>query len=147
MAKRKPMRKPKDTGRPRRKKVSVLNSDDIEYVDYKDINLLRKFMSERAKIRARRVNGNNPRQQRELARAVKNAREMALLPYTNRVVQQRRSERGGSRGGGRGGPREGGDERPLPKSPPPPPGRASEGAAEESSNGSEAPAVAEEVQS
>jgi small subunit ribosomal protein S18 len=147
MAKRKPMRKPKDNGRPRRKKVSVLNSDDIEYVDYKDINLLRKFMSERAKIRARRVNGNNPRQQRELARAVKNAREMALLPYTSRVVQQRRSDRGGSRGGGRGGPREGGDERPLPKSPPPPPGRAPEGAADEGSNGSDAPAPAEEVQS
>ena len=146
MSKRKPMRKPKESGRPRRKKVSVLNSDDIEYVDYKDINLLRKFMSERAKIRARRVNGNNPRQQRDLARAIKNAREMALLPYTSRVVQQRRSERGGPRGGGRGGPREG-DERPLPKSPPPPPGRAPEGATDDTSNGSEAVPVPEEVQS
>lgn len=135
------MRKPKDSGRPRRKKVNVLKDEDITFIDYKDINLLRKFMSERAKIRARRVNGNTPRQQREMSRAVKNAREMALLPYGNRVVQQRRGERsGGSRGGSRGGPRAAGGDRPVPKSPPPPPGRAPE-ASDENAPVTDAPAV------
>ena len=46
-------------------------------------------MSERAKIRARRVTGNDAQQQREVARAIKNAREMALLPYANRITTQR----------------------------------------------------------
>ena len=53
------------------------------------MNLLRRFMSDRAKIRARRVSGNDSQQQREIARAIKNAREMALLPYTSRVTTQR----------------------------------------------------------
>jgi small subunit ribosomal protein S18 len=47
-------------------------------------------MSDRAKIRARRVTGNDSQQQREVARAIKNAREMALLPYTTRVTTQRK---------------------------------------------------------
>ena len=58
--------------------------EKIDYIDYKDVALLREFMSERAKIRARRVNGLSRRRQAEIARAIKNAREMALLPYTNR---------------------------------------------------------------
>ena len=53
------------------------------YVDYKDTALLRKFISDRGKIRARRVTGVSVQQQREIAKAVKNAREMALLPYTS----------------------------------------------------------------
>ena len=72
-----------------KKKVSVLNTEQVEYVDWKDVNLLRRFMSDRAKIRARRVSGNDSQQQREVARAIKNAREMALLPYTSRVTTQR----------------------------------------------------------
>jgi len=64
-------------------------------VDYKDVNLLRRFMSERAKIRARRVTGNNAQQQRAVARAIRIAREMALLPYSVRQVTQR--SRGGRR--------------------------------------------------
>src|SRR5436189_5512927 len=72
-----------------KKRVSILDSEQITYVDYKDVNLLRKFMSERAKVRARRVTGNDAQQQTEVARAIKNAREMALLPYANRVTQQR----------------------------------------------------------
>jgi small subunit ribosomal protein S18 len=55
----------------------------LEYVDYKDTALLRKFISDRGKIRARRVTGVSVQQQREIAKAVKNAREMALLPYTS----------------------------------------------------------------
>ena len=89
---------PKDNGRRGKKKISVLNTEGIDYVDYKDLNLLRKFISDRAKIRARRVTGNNTQQQREVALAIKNAREMALLPYTNRVTTQRGGQRG-DRGG------------------------------------------------
>lgn len=73
-----------------RKKVSVLTKEKIEYVDYKDVNLLKRFISDRAKIRARRITGNNEQQQRAVALAIKNAREMALLPYENRVTSQRR---------------------------------------------------------
>lgn len=83
-----------------KKRVSILDSEHITYVDYKDVNLLRRFMSERAKIRARRVTGNDTQQQREVARAIRIAREMALLPYSVRQVthrSKRRSERGAER--------------------------------------------------
>ncbi len=92
--KRGPKGKGKDAGRKFKKKVSILNSENVEYVDWKDVNLLRRFVSDRAKVRARRVTGNDVQQQREIARAIKNAREMALIPYANRVTTQR---------GGRGG--------------------------------------------
>ena len=100
---KKPMRaKPKDNGRRTKKKVSVLTSDKVGYIDYKDVNLLKRFVSDRAKVRARRVTGNDTQQQSEVARAIKNAREMALLPYTTRVTTQRsgRADRGdrGDRG-------------------------------------------------
>jgi small subunit ribosomal protein S18 len=75
--------------RPAKKKTSILNSENIEWIDYKDVNLLRRFMSERAKIRARRVTGNDQQQQAAVARAIKIAREMALLPYSVRQVTQR----------------------------------------------------------
>jgi len=76
-------RAPKDTGKRVKKKVCVFCKDRVEWVDYKDVNLLRRFMSDRGKIRARRVTGNDAQQQREVAKAIKNAREMALLPYTS----------------------------------------------------------------
>ena len=57
--------------------------DNVTYVDYKDVITLRKFTSERGKIRARRVTGNCVQHQRDVATAVKNSREMALLPYTS----------------------------------------------------------------
>jgi small subunit ribosomal protein S18 len=81
--------KNKDNARRSKKKTSILTIERVEYVDYKDVNLLRRFMSDRAKIRARRVTGNDSQQQKEIARAIKNAREMALLPYTSRVTTQR----------------------------------------------------------
>ena len=71
-----PVRKPK-------KKQNPLKSAGVEKVDYKDVNVLRKFISDRGKIRARRVTGVSVQQQREIAKAVKNAREMALLPYSS----------------------------------------------------------------
>ena len=85
--------KNRDNARRAKKKVSILVTEGVEYVDYKDVNLLRRFMSDRAKIRARRVTGNNAQQQRAVARAIKNAREMGLLPYTNRVTTQRKVDR------------------------------------------------------
>ena len=90
MAKAAPKRgKNKDNARRSKKKISLLTQEKVDYVDYKDVNMLRRFMSDRAKIRARRVSGNDSQQQKEIARAIKNAREMAILPYTNRVTTQR----------------------------------------------------------
>ena len=80
-------------GRMRRKKVSPLTIGKIEYVDYKDTNLLNKFLSERSKIKARHNSGNDAQQQRAVARAIKNAREMALMPYKAAVTTQRRERR------------------------------------------------------
>ena len=67
-----------------KRKVCIFCKDRIDYVDYKDTMTLRKFVSERGKIRARRVTGNCSQHQRDVAAAVKNAREMALLPYSTR---------------------------------------------------------------
>ena len=67
-----------------KRKVCIFCKDRVEYVDYKDVMTLRKFVSERGKIRARRVTGNCSQHQRDVATAVKNAREMALLPFSAR---------------------------------------------------------------
>jgi small subunit ribosomal protein S18 len=72
-----------------KKKTSVLLTDKVEFVDYKDVNLLQRFVSDRSKIRNRRVTGNDVQQQRDIANAIKNAREMALIPYSKRVSQTR----------------------------------------------------------
>ena len=104
----------KDAGRRGgKKKVSILAQEKIEYVDWKDANLLRRFMSERAKIRARRVTGNDTQQQKLVADAIKVAREMALIPYANRVTTQRSNRDRGERGGRADGPA------PRPSGPPP----------------------------
>jgi small subunit ribosomal protein S18 len=87
-------RAPKDNGRKIKKKANVLAAEKIEYIDYKDINLLNRFMSDRSKIRGQRLNGATVQQQREVATAIKNAREMALLPYTKRVASVGRGPRG-----------------------------------------------------
>ncbi len=107
-------RAPKDLGRRIKKKPCALCRDGVEWVDYKDLPLLRKFMSDRGKIRSRRVTGNCAQHQRDIAEAIKNARELVLLPYTQRTVTERPGARGG-RGerGERGerGPGAGRDER------------------------------------
>lgn len=69
------------SGRRMKKKVCQFCTEKNSVIDYKDAALLRKFLSDRAKIRARRVTGNCPRHQREVALAIRNSREMALLPY------------------------------------------------------------------
>ena len=67
-----------------KRKVCIFCKDKVTYIDYKDSGALRKFVSDRGKIRARRVTGNCVQHQRDVATAVKNARQMALLPYSAR---------------------------------------------------------------
>lgn len=74
----------------RRRKPNPLHG--VAYIDYKDVDLLRRFISDRGKIRSRRVTGVTVQQQRQLARAIKNAREMALLPYGSRPAGQTKRE-------------------------------------------------------
>ena len=83
---RKPRKEKEEKGwqKKQKQKFCIFCKDNIEYVDYKDVSMLRKFVSERGKIRARRVTGNCTQHQRDVSSAVKNAREMALLPYTAR---------------------------------------------------------------
>ena len=73
---------PKPIVRKVKKKVCAFCAD-TQIIDYKDTGLLRKFISDRGKIRARRVSGNCRQHQRDVAVAVKNSREVALLPYTS----------------------------------------------------------------
>jgi small subunit ribosomal protein S18 len=88
--------------RPAKKKVCIFCSERMPWVDYKDVNLLRRFLSERAKIRARRVTGNCEQHQRDVAVAIKTARELGLLPYAQRQVADR-AKGGGRRGRDRDG--------------------------------------------
>lgn len=67
-----------------RRKYCAFCKDKVDYIDYKDTNLLRRFMSDRGKIRPRRVTGTCAQHQRDLSVAIKRAREMALMPYTQR---------------------------------------------------------------
>src|SRR3954470_24530107 len=93
-------RSPKDSGRRdsarrgAKKKICIFCSEHITWVDYKDVNVLRRFMSDRGKIRARAVSGNCAQHQRDVAVAIKTSRELALLPYTQRTVTERGAGRG-----------------------------------------------------
>ena len=99
--KRTPVR---DTNRRGKPKICVFCRDHVTFVDYKDVNVLRRFISDRAKIKARRTTGTCLQHQRDVAVAIKTAREVALIPYTQRTVSDKAGGREG-RGGGRGGPR------------------------------------------
>ncbi|OEF99670.1 30S ribosomal protein S18 [Vulcanibacillus modesticaldus] len=68
--------------RGKRRKVCYFTVNKIDYIDYKDVDLLKKFISERGKILPRRVTGTSAKYQRQLTIAIKRARHMALLPYT-----------------------------------------------------------------
>jgi small subunit ribosomal protein S18 len=70
-------------GRKGRKKVCGFCVDKVEAIDYKDVAKLRRYISERAKILPRRVTGTCARHQRELTVAIKRARHLALLPFSN----------------------------------------------------------------
>jgi small subunit ribosomal protein S18 len=82
-----------DKRRPVKKKAPPIA--DGTYIDYKDIDVLRKFMSDRGKIRSRRVSGLSTQMQRDIANAIKTARELALLPYATRTISESRGPRGG----------------------------------------------------
>ncbi|MFW0786126.1 30S ribosomal protein S18 [Gordonia sp. CPCC 206044] len=82
------MAKTKSTRKPRVEKVTKTKAcsfckDKKAVIDYKDTALLRRFLSDRGKIRSRRVTGNCVQHQRDVAVAVKNSREVALLPFTS----------------------------------------------------------------
>jgi small subunit ribosomal protein S18 len=108
-----PKRAPKiDIRRGAKKKPCAFCQHGVDRVDYKDLAQLRKYISDRGKIRGRKVSGNCQQHQRDVSEAIKTARELALLPYTQRTVTERRGGRG--RDGGRDdrgprGPRPGRD--------------------------------------
>ena len=79
-----------------RRKPCAFCRDKIEFVDYKDVTTLRKFISDRGKIRSRRITGACRRHQNQIATAVKRARELALLPYVS-DAREERDERGRGR--------------------------------------------------
>lgn len=84
-----------DYARKPRRKYCQFCKDHSVYIDYKDVNLLRKYMTDRGKIKPRRVSGNCAQHQHELSMAIKRAREMALVPYTVPVISGRIDRRGG----------------------------------------------------
>jgi small subunit ribosomal protein S18 len=101
-----PKRAPKiDSRRDKKPKPCVFCAHNVTYVDYKDLGSLRKYVSDRGKIRGRRVSGNCQQHQRAVTDAIKTARELALLPYTQRTVTERRGGRGGRDDRGDRGPR------------------------------------------
>lgn len=76
------MTRQQDSRKPLKNRPNPLDAARITYIDYKDTDLLRRFISDRGKIRSRRVTRISAQQQRQVAAAIKNAREMALLPYS-----------------------------------------------------------------
>ena len=78
-----------DFQRQPRRKYCQFCKEDVDYIDYKDVQLLRKYTTDRGKIKPRRVTGACTQHQRDLAVAIKRARVMALLPYTVSVVSSR----------------------------------------------------------
>jgi small subunit ribosomal protein S18 len=90
-------RSARETNRKFKKKANPLKVEKVEYIDYKDVSLLQKFMTDRSKIRGRGLSGVSVQEQREVANAIKNAREMALLPYTKRTVSTRAPRPGADR--------------------------------------------------
>lgn len=74
-------KKPSAYPKKQKRKFCFFCKEKIDYIDYKDVGLMRRFLSERGKIRPRRVTGTCAQHQVELSKAIKNAREVALLPY------------------------------------------------------------------
>ena len=110
-------RAPKELNRRVKKKPCAMCRDRVEWVDYKDVPLLRKYMSDRGKIRSRRVTGNCAQHQRDIALAIKTARELVLLPYTQRTVTERPGGRGGRGDRDRDRDRDRGDRSRSPRGP------------------------------
>ena len=83
-----------DYARKPRRKYCQFCKDHVEYIDYKDSQGLRKYMTDRGKIKPRRVTGTCAQHQHQLSIAIKRAREMALLPYAVPVISGQRERRG-----------------------------------------------------
>ncbi len=75
------MARPRGNFRKRRKKVCYFTENKIKYIDYKDADMLRRFISDRGKILPKRVTGTKAGYQKELSVAIKRARHMALIPF------------------------------------------------------------------
>jgi len=103
---------PKGRVRRGRPKVCIFCTEHIPWVDYKDMNLLRRFMSDRGKIKSRANTGTCSQHQADVALAIKNARELALLPYAVRTLAGDKSAGRRGRGPGRPGERPSGDRPP-----------------------------------
>lgn len=101
-------RRPKPSaagGRPRkgRPKICIFCAEHATWVDYKDVTVLRRFVNDRGRIKSRGATGTCAQHQRDVAIAVKTARELALMPYSIRAAaSESRGSRGGDRRGGRG---------------------------------------------
>ncbi len=67
-----------------RKRYCSFCKEKVDYIDYKDVNMLRRYLSEKGKIRPRRVTGNCAQHQHDLSIAIKRSREMALIPYSRK---------------------------------------------------------------
>lgn len=74
--------RPANRGRRSKRKVCSFCQDKIQYIDYKDVAKLRRYVSERGKILPRRISGTCARHQRQLTEAIKRARHVALLPFS-----------------------------------------------------------------
>jgi small subunit ribosomal protein S18 len=81
-----------------KRKFCVFCKDHVEYIDYKDSQMLRKYMTDRGKIKPRRVTGNCAQHQHLMSMAIKRAREMALVPYTVPVISNKVEGKGRGRG-------------------------------------------------
>ncbi len=71
----------------RNKKICRFTQNDIKYIDYKDVKLLQRYVTEQGKIIPKRITGTSSKYQRELAVAIKRARHMALMPYVSDTVR------------------------------------------------------------
>lgn len=91
------IRNAREANRKFKKKANPFANNKVEFIDYKDVTLLQRFMSDRSKIRSQRMSGTSVQQQRDIVTAIKNAREMALLPYTKRVTSTRAPRAGADR--------------------------------------------------
>ena len=80
---RTPRRRPGEKDRQGKRKSCFFCKDKVDEIDYKNVNQLRRYISEKGKIRSRRVSGACRRHQRQVSVAIKRAREMALLPYVS----------------------------------------------------------------
>ncbi len=91
------IRNAREANRKFKKKANPFANNKVEFIDYKDVTLLQRFMSDRSKIRSQRMSGTSVQQQHDIANAIKNAREMALLPYTKRVTSTKAPRAGADR--------------------------------------------------